>query len=280
MRDPADLLAELIQKLLVLLVHSDWSGYAVLTLGIFFTGYFFIQAYELREEAEHLRDEPFTPIGQLDRPGFFKLHGRVACETALFVPYLPGVPLVYYELTRQKEEFRETDGETQFTERVWKTIGSDVGETPFCLVDESGNIPVRPKGSKMDQEVLVSQTSSLAESAGLPPGDLVGLIVRSDLQGLPSPLEQRLEITGLRSGAEVTILGLVRHASGGTGPLFIGADPDENYPFLITPKSLRELYREKMALVPLKALLAAGVLVLTLALYFLALPALRATWTP
>ncbi|MFC1745914.1 GIDE domain-containing protein [Candidatus Riflebacteria bacterium] len=259
-----------------IILQREELKWVVAVIGFYFSVDYILEAHNSWSNRQMIGESQKTSIGEIKEAGFYKISGRIECDGSLKLPELPGDKLVYYELTRSREYESGKPGDEDYA-RYWETIDSEIEECTFFLRDDSGRIFIKPKGADMELATLLSQTAYGQLGAGNPIKDKADLISPSfTLAHSPNALQNRVEISGLKTGTEVIIIGYCRKKGDGDLHFSISKKKDEH--LFISVKDEKELLSSLQANFYLKAALGILLFTFTFILVFYAVPAIQQSW--
>lgn len=215
-----------------------------------------------RDLLESMAETPTSPVAAVTPRGYFEVVGEAWAEEPLRHPRVPE-GLVFYRYIRREEYQILTD--SGGTTRHEDLLEEEVEVVPFRVRDPSGQIPVDPRGARLEGRLLHRHVDG--REGGLfraPPGGLGGANA-----GWETKTASRMihEIYGLTHGGKVYVLGSTLPGPGSGGARF-GRGWFERRPFVISGRSeadLGERIRDQSSshlLLGLAALLVTGACVL------------------
>lgn len=155
--------------------------------------------------------------------------------------YLAGCDCIYYEYSIQErwsrtktETYRDSKGRTQTRtkqETGWTTVAMERRAEPFFLVDDTGNLLVRPDGAELDGDEVFSQTATRSDPLYYGKGP-AGSVANSDHV-------RRFTETAIRDKSTVYVIGQARERQDVVAPE-IAADPQAKM-FLISTKKEEDI---------------------------------------
>jgi hypothetical protein len=210
-------------------ISSQWAGFVSLVLCFFC----FWRASGSSGHVEAMEETPTSPASSVQKPGYYEVKGRAACDDPILIPDSDRTAVYYrHRIWEQtQEDFLDDEG-LQRTRTVEKLVQDETEMVEFRVEDESGSMLVDPRGADIDSRLLVArQPQGVAPPTQIPEGD----------QEEPEVQEAvRLhEVVGILVGQDLFVLGSVQTRSAEGGLLF-QENRQEERPYLISVRSEEE----------------------------------------
>ncbi|MEZ5979789.1 MAG: LemA family protein [Planctomycetota bacterium] len=174
--------------------------------------------------------------------GMVELEGTAETDRP-FVSYLAEEPCVLYTWSVQEswsrtvtETYTDSKGRTQTrtrTESGWTTVASGGDDAPFFLVDDEGEILVRPEGAKIESETVFSEYCGRGSDLYYAKGPR-GSVANSDHR-------RHFVEHAIPLGADIYVIGRAREREDVVAAE-IAADPEADL-FLISTRSQKAVRR-------------------------------------
>lgn len=210
-------------------ISAQWSGFFSLALSFLS----FWRASGTSSHVEAMEETPTSLAISIQRPGYYEVKGRAACNDPILVPKSDRTAVYYRHRVweQTQEDFRDEDGMPR-TRTVEKLVQDETEMVEFQVEDESGSFAVDPQGADLDGHLLIRR-ERIQE---VPPRAPVES--ESEEPEISEPVRLH-EVTGILVGQDLFVLGPVQMGPGSSGLRF-QENRQEERPFLISVRSEEE----------------------------------------